>query len=418
MWSEDISDEILDYYSTHYSARERRYYELDVSNCVIGGDRGMKLLLGDKPHPTDNYELYTDNIIQESRNIADKFFSITCHPLVKVSTAIPMREIKIELSSRLLAVLYYDSTANKTKRVVKNQEIISNLPSTYSLEIVKKKDDDDETALKEYNVLAPHLVILRYLRKINNPFDQDDKEKNRNYIKRLLDITDEKFINGKYSTIESEIDKIPKYLLKILKNRVFISFRHNILMITGLEHIEDEKVKLIKEIKVDEPRIFDIRIFDDMFGYKIMCKLGDIKIIISNFAYYNVLPIGYHNEIRYVLPSLRARLLMIEDCISHSLFLNGKIQNMNILTSKEDIELALVEEYPKVSKKDNLEELFNEFFYGVHRNLNTMKKILIKQSQKIGPYYPYVQSQRKGKTCLEERIKNKNFDMKLITISE
>jgi hypothetical protein len=552
MWSKEVSDVILEYYSLHYASNERAFYRVDYSNCIIGGIRGLLLVLGDTPNPTHPYELHAKDLVDESRKIADDFYIRTCNPLVRVQTTIPLREIKIDIASRVAATLFSESTTLMSAETITVDEKEVTIPTTYSLIWQRIKNDDNITVVShQYRVVSRHLYIISYLHKINNPFMQSDKEENRGIIQKLLTGLDTKHIAGKeYTDVETEFDKAldiyGKLLMKLLKGRVFIGYRNNnIYMITDNdaeveirellaiinsynggdidvccnrddsendsdksvagnseaseadseegeqedqeeqiddtveggrpfqknkdhkwrnnrndrqnhqhgkhnkqhnhqhnhqhkqhdqhnqhhnkhngEHRDRDNITNFKTIKASN--IFDIRLPGELFMKKIVLTMINFKIVVFNTASYEVVPVNLiHSHIvqdgidtvKCALDSARCRYFLIEDNTSNNLVYNNIMKFAILITTKQDIEMALAEEYPTASSKEAAAELFRDRFYGIYRNMVTVRKLFIKEFDRIGPYFPYVSKTRKGEKCTGVDAKPYHFDISLVDMT-
>lgn len=428
MWSLKINDIILDYYSEFYTQRERNYYKIDVLDSIVGGTRGLKMILGEKPNLTDPYELYTEHLVDVARKIADEYYMRTCDPLTRTVTIIPNTEIKIEVAGRSVAMLYVESTTRCSAIEIEIDEPTINIPPPYTITLEKTKEEIlPITTKKKYRVVSPHLYLIDYLHKINDPLKQSDRQNNIELIKKLSEKTDVKYFNGKYYDIDSEIDYAIKMfgndLKLIINNRVFIGFRNNMLILAS-DIESDDEYKFLSKYSFDIKK-HKILLPNELFLLKVIGKYkskNKFKICIYNIGYHEIIPINIVMDnkldlINTAYPSLRSRLFMIEDNILHSLHSIGKADFLVYYMSKQDLEDAINEEYPNSSNKEEMNEMFKHRFYGIYRNMSTVKKLYIKEQDKIGHYYSYVQKHKLGETCVGSIHRNQPYDKKIIKLT-
>jgi hypothetical protein len=430
MWTSKINNVITNYYSEFYTSRERNYYKINVFDCVVGGTRGLKILLDEPISSTDPYELYSPtDIVADARKICDDFYDRTCDPLSRVSTSIINKEIKIEVSGRLISTVFNESTTFHSSVEKEVLEPEKNIPQPYSLKIDKLKEEIiAEKAYTKYKIISPHLYIIDLLKKLNDPFEQKNKKDNMEIIDKLLKITPSKYFEGTYYSIENEVNAalsiFRKDLVNLLKDNVFIGFRNNLLILMSSKNTEEEFNNLFNYTK--DCKKFNIILPNELFLSKASGKYKykpNVHICVYNIGYYQVVPINNYTHdkigsIKIATSCLRSRIFMIEDNIVMSLQARG-ISNIKLnYMSYDDLNEAFSEEYPIVYNLDEVNELFENRFYGIYRNMSTMKKIFIKEFNKVGPYYPYVNRYRQGKECTGALKKELNFDAKWIDLSK
>jgi hypothetical protein len=428
MWSLKINDVILDYYSEFYTQRERNYYKINVFNSIVGGARGLKMILGEKPNLTDPYELYTEHLVETSRKICDDFYTRTCDPLVRTSTTIPNKEIKIEVASRLVATVYIESTTRCSAVDVEIEEPTINIPYPYNTTLEKTKEEVLATNTRnKYRVVSPHLYLIDMLHKINNPFKQKEKNDNRELIKKLFEKTDEQYFRGNYSTIEEEIESAMTLFNNdfdsLVHNRVFIGFRNNTLILAS-DKESDEEYKFLSSKYTFDNKSHNVLLPNELFLVKIVGKYkpkNRFRICIYNIGYHEVIPVNNIvlekiGNIQVSYPSLRSRMFMIEDNTLISLQSIGKASFIVYYMTKEDLDEALIEEYPTASNREEMNDIFKKRFYGIYRNMTTVRKLYIKELEKIGPYYPYVIMHKKRQPCTGEDKIDQPYDKKILEL--
>ena len=114
MWSESaITDILLDYYETDYAVKEREKWLINFKDypdvtpkLVLGGVRGMKLLLNQSPGVNDPLELYTPQPWETAKLMADKLYELTTENLTYVKFSLPHREIQIMIGPARIATIY------------------------------------------------------------------------------------------------------------------------------------------------------------------------------------------------------------------------------------------------------------------------------------------------------------------------
>jgi len=428
MWSLRINDIILDYYSEFYTQRERNYYKINVFDSIVGGARGIKMILGEKANLTDPYELYTENLVDTSRKICDDFYTRTCDPLVRTTTIIPNKEIKIEVESRLVAMVYKESTTRCSANEIEIDEPTINIPPPYNTTLEKTKEEVLATTTKKvYRVVSPHLYIIDLLHKINNPLKQKEKEENRELIKKLSEKTDGQYFRGNYNSIEDEIEESKKIFGKefdvLVNDRVFIGFRNNMLILAS-DKESDEEYRFLSSKYTFDNKSHNVLLPNELFLVKVIGKYktkNRYKICIYNIGYHEIIPINNISvedvgNIQVAYPSLRSRMFMIEDNTLISLQSIGKASFIVYYMSKEDLEESLIEEYPNASNREEMNDIFKKRFYGIYRNMNTVRKLYIKEQEKIGPYYPYVIMHKKHEQCTGEDSKTHPYNKKTIEL--
>ena len=427
MWSLKINDVILDYYSEFYTQRERNYYKIDVLDSIVGGTRGLKMILGEKPNLTDPYELYTEHLVDVARKICDDYYMRTCDPLTRTVTIIPNTEIKVEVAGRSVAMLYVESTTRCSAIEIEIDEPTINIPPPYTITLEKTKEEVlPITTKKKYRIVSPHLYLIDYLHKINDPLKQSDRKDNLEIVKKLVDKTNDNFFKGKYYDIDNELEFAIKMfgndLSDLLNNRVFIGFRNNMLILASDVESDDE-YKFLSKFSFDIKK-HKILLPNELFLLKVIGKYkskNKFKVCIYNIGYHEIIPINIsiHDKLGIVklsFPSLRSRIFMIEDNTLFSLHSIGKANFLVYYMTKDDLEEAIKEEYPTASNKEEMSEMFKNRFYGIYRNMSTVKKLYIKEQDKIGHYYSYVQKHKRGEQCVGSIKKDQPYDKKIIEL--
>ncbi len=389
MWSNKISNIILSYYKEFYMQHERKYYEPNIEVLinkdipfVIGGERGLKLILNSTDNTYEPYILYSHNYVECARMIANNFYSVTNNPLISVNTSIPYKELTVDCGQRNIATVYTNLTTIRT--AIK----------------MKMKTLNDKT----YDILvqSPRLYIIEVLHNYYNPIMFNKRNENRELLELLINFftinPEYKLIEGKneynsgraiafdYLNIITNHKNMDKYIFK----HIVVYCGNNRLILIGDMDIDHEVIELTK-ITGNKTIIHEMHLPGDLFVHKCIStlKMNNNKyafVSVYNIGFYDLIPFTYNREknIKIALPSVIARICMMEDNSGYDLLHNGKMTKYNTIMQKQFLVDALKETYPEPN--DN-------YFYGQYIDKLTLKKHMISNissENKIRPYHPYL----------------------------
>jgi hypothetical protein len=325
-------------------------------------------------------------------------------------------------------MVYIESTTRCSALEIEIEEHTINIPNPYNTTLEKTKEEILATNTRnKYRVVSPHLYLIDMLHKINNPFKQKEKNNNRELIKKLFEKTDEQYFRGNYSTIEEEIESAMTLFNNdfdsLVHDRVFIGFRNNTLILAS-DKESDEEYKFLSSKYTFDNKSHNVLLPNELFLVKIVGKYkpkNRFRICIYNIGYHEVIPVNNIvvekiGNIQVSYPSLRSRMFMIEDNTLISLQSIGKASFIVYYMTKEDLDEALIEEYPTASNREEMNDIFKKRFYGIYRNMTTVRKLYIKELEKIGPYYPYVIMHKKHQPCTGEDKIDQPYDKKILEL--
>jgi hypothetical protein len=388
MWSNTVSDIVLDYYSNYYLPKERALYEPDIKSIieakipfVLGGKIGLNILFENSENQNESYVLFSNYFVDIARKIADKFYIYSKNPLVAVQTVIPYKHLTVNCGQRNVAEVYTNLTTRRSA--------------------VRSKFKLLTGEVVDILVQSPRLYLIAILRDYYDPILFKDRKDNAKKIEMLMDYFD--VHSDTHPLVENQGHGnpgaiMPGFLNTILQNpklRAYI-FDHviaycanNRLILISDKTIDEETIELTK-ITANKTAQHEMHLPGDLFVHKCTSYIDKLQINVYNIGYYDLIPFTYNkkNNTKIALPSVTARICMMEDNSGNDLVYNKIIRFYNSIMHEKYIEDALDEVYPEPK---------NEFFYGQHIDKITLKKHMIsnvESGERIRPYYPSLNAKK------------------------
>lgn len=365
MWSSTVATRLLDYYTDFYAVRERAKYAFNLEGLLIGGSAGLRLLLDNRINPTDSIEIYSQNPLKKAREIATQFYLDTKRTYVFARTLIEDRTFEVLDGTRTITTVVHEGTTN-----------LMPIPYKY----------------KDYNcfLVAPNLQLIKVLADYSDPSKFDDRNDNRELIRRLVDklremnpeiIADN---NVSYLTAPLVLKKVSGSAREILLNSLFVVATSNYCIFVIKDDIHEFAETQAKNFGTNI-KLLQVMLPNEFFLYKVIVRSetkGSYKFIFYNESFYNILGYKNINGIRQAIPSVVMRYMLIEDNASMSLFKRGLADFASRIYNPDIYEKVINEEFPEVSS-----------FYGFSRNKDIMRRDLQKQGRKHPEFFPITQKE-------------------------
>ena len=429
MLSDKVIDYVLESFIDIYANKEREQYEpkwADMpAGAIIGGMRGLKLLLNEEIGYDDPIIIYTTDFVGISRKIADVLYKSSKNDLTRTDFGIPGREARVFVGIRQILIV---------------------LASTVDISYKDKMVDtifglNRQISLSKVSVLSPSFQMIDLLQKIYSPILHEDQETHLESYKKLLAKSYELFTGGMdvsdhKSTDDESTDDKPTDNESIDENNDTDDGstndiiggkhkhghkhdnkhndghnghkhdnkhnsghnRHNrrdhgnkapikypdkvlvhdngsvcILISDKTSHTDLEELKK----KGIDGRIHDVKLPGEYGLKKIVYTVDRRRVTIYNAGSFELIPYNINNEQMIAIDAVKARFLLIEDNSSVSMKQLGILKFAVILTTSKLLSAVLTEEYPDV-----------DHIYGYLQDSIVYKKTLINDSNRVQPYYP------------------------------
>jgi hypothetical protein len=404
MWDKWINRFIIDYYMDFYAPKERQMYLPDlthlssIDNCVIGGEIGLKYLLGDEPLATDSCIVFTRTLVDTARELTDLIYMRTEIPLTVAKTSVPNREINITVSGRQVTSVYPIST---TLREAVRKRV------QYWNGIERKMAD------VEFKLVSPYLYMIEYLGQYIDPLYIGDRESIETMLNKLaqkIEWPDIPIANLSHMVARIKNAEFLKYMNDRLfvyitetsahRNQKTRDSEFNIYIITKLPF--DDELEVLADLGCDKPRIHNIQLPGLLFFPKITTKFKRGAIIyhlhIYTIASHRLVSFEYlaaannfdaaaddnssaSNTLRRCTNGWQLYILMIEDNSGLDLVFNEHFSHYTRLVSIKML-------------KAEFEDFAPDRIYGIYVDPMIVKKKYIANAERIAPYYPIIKELR------------------------
>ena len=452
MWGNEITSRIISYYSEYYAKQERSKFKVDISEYIVGGDYGLNILLHDKPKPTDMPIIYSLNPVKDGKELTNKIYNKYNTENNGTKAEVP-ELLSIDARNNNMRDIIANSVKYLNMRDVlpgKSYEICD--LNRAIIEVSYDPTKGYNSIVKGgQKLISPVLFLIDALRKYSNPnnYDEESRRDLQDRIKNILehinfDIYYAEFKQDK--SIEYNTNKFPKSIVEYFMKYVHVISTETTSMFiinkSAAEFMQEDARDFGKYMTIKEIKSYTIDLLNDYFLEKVViryskpapqrkefnnkekhhnqnrhkrrngggysdsdsdaeCKIEDANLEVSNDkekieggydisckyifytqGYYEVIPFINEKGIRQATPSVVLQYTLLEDNSGMTLVHNGFMKFYNYLFNKEYVQSALKEPLPGLQD-----------FYGTFRNKSTLKKKLIKMSNKSNhKYFPSIRA--------------------------
>lgn len=374
MWDNYINGIIIEYYKEYYMPAEREIFKPDIlgmrdySKIIIGGDVGLKYILGEEITQLDDVIIFSNNMVSTAREIGTLFYERYKMPLVAVKTSVPGKEMSVVVANRVITMVYSASTAYRSP-----SEIAAKYWDIASGELVSAT----------FKVVSPYLYFIDYLDKFNNLLEIGDRDKYGEVLRKLAPIVNIPNAPIKPVSVPKPVVNNRK-MLKYIDGRVVVyggaPDSQDLILISDMAAADE--MNMLKACGAANIKSHSIQLPGVLLMEKVTARYGRLRISVYTVGYYKLVSytrIRRNLELSLASPNWVLYILLIEDNTGLDLQFNKKLSFYRPLATRAYMNLQAT------APSDAM-------VYGYYISMVDLKKKYINLQDRIYPYYPVLHS--------------------------